>query len=96
MRSRYSAYALGLSDYIIRTTHRENSDFTDDVHDWKASIDVFTQTTSFTGLKIIEFIEGESLAYVTFEALLNHQPFKEKSRFLKVVGKWLYVDGAFS
>lgn len=96
MRSRYSAYALGLSDYIIRTTHRDNPDFTDDVHNWKASIDTFTQTTSFTGLKIIEFIEGESLAYVTFEALLNRHPFKEKSRFLKVDGTWLYVDGEFS
>jgi len=96
MRSRYSAYALGLSDYIIRTTHCENPDFTDNIRDWKTSIYEFTQSTRFTELKIIEFIDGENLAYVTFEALLSGHPFKEKSRFIKTEAKWLYVNGAFS
>ncbi|MDP3266531.1 MAG: YchJ family metal-binding protein [Sulfuricurvum sp.] len=95
MRSRYCAYALGLSDYIMRTTHSENPDFTDDTRVWKSSIDAFIQNTAFSGLKIMEFIDGENLAYVTFEALLNHQTFKEKSRFLKVNGKWLYESGEF-
>lgn len=79
----------------MRTTHSENPDFTDDTRVWKSSIDAFIQNTAFSGLKIMEFIDGENLAYVTFEALLNHQTFKEKSRFLKVNGKWLYESGEF-
>ncbi len=79
----------------MRTTHSENPDFTDDTRAWRSSIDAFVQNTVFSGLKIMEFIDGESLAYVTFEALLNHQPFTEKSRFLKINGKWLYESGEF-
>ncbi|MDP1785176.1 MAG: YchJ family metal-binding protein [Sulfuricurvum sp.] len=95
MRSRYCAYVLGLSDYIIGTTHCNNPDFTDDLVLWRTSIHTFAQTTEFTGLKIIEFLDGESVAYVTFEALLNNTPFTEKSRFLNVEGRWLYERGEF-
>ena len=35
MKSRYSAYAIGNSDYIIKTTHPENIDYTLDINSWK-------------------------------------------------------------
>ncbi|HEX5624175.1 MAG TPA: YchJ family metal-binding protein [Sulfuricurvum sp.] len=95
MRSRYCAYALGLSDYIIQTTHCNHPDFTDDLVSWRASIDAFSQTTDFTELKIMEFIDGDDVAYVTFKAVLNGHPFEEKSRFFKVGEKWLYESGEF-
>lgn len=96
MRSRYCAYALGLGSYIIQTTHADNPDFTSDTACWKESIDAFSNSTGFDGLRIVEFIDGESEAFVTFEALLDGSPFLEKSRFLKVNGKWLYERGIFS
>lgn len=95
MRSRYSAFALGNSKYIIATTHQNNPDYTTDSIAWKASIDQFCQQTKFEGLKIVEFIDGELESFVTFEATLSGSLLIEKSKFLKVDGKWLYVDGVY-
>jgi SEC-C motif-containing protein len=95
MRSRYSAYALGLADHIIRTTHHDNSDFTDALERWREDILTFCEKTDFKGLKIIEFLDGKDESYVTFEASLSSGMLKEKSRFLKENGIWLYVDGIF-
>lgn len=95
MRSRYSAFALGLADYIMATTHPHNPDFTADTESWRQSILSFSTGTRFLGLKIHEFINGEEEAFVTFEAVLDGGILKEKSRFLKVNGKWLYESGEF-
>ena len=96
MKSRYSAYATGNADYIIKTTHPENPDFTTERTSWKKDIDIFSKHTEFGGLKIIEFIDGEEEAYVTFEASLSSGLLTEKSRFLKSDERWLYVDGLIS
>ena len=96
MRSRYSAYALHLADYIIHTTHPDNVDFTDDTLVWKDFILEFCHSTRFMGLKIFEFTEEKEEAFVTFEAKLSEGIMREKSRFLKVEGKWLYERGEFN
>ncbi len=95
MKSRYCAYALGNADYIIKTTHPNNNDYTEERKSWEASILEFSKHTDFLGLKIIEFIDGKTEAYVTFSASLSSGELKEKSRFLKEHGRWLYVDGEF-
>lgn len=95
MRSRYSAYAFGLTDYIMKTTHPDNPDFTENHTQWTEEILHFCNVTDFLGLKIIEVSEGTEKAYVTFEASLSSGILKEKSRFLKENGKWYYVDGIF-
>ncbi len=95
MCSRYSAYALHLADYIIHTTHSNNPDFTTDTLVWKENILKFCTTTSFLGLKILDFTETISEAFVTFDATLSHGHLHEKSRFLKVDGKWFYESGEF-
>ena len=95
MKSRYSAYATGESAYIIKTTHPINSDYTEDTKSWKSSIDLFSEQTLFQGLEILEYIDGEKEAFVTFRALLSDKALIEKSRFLKVDGRWLYADGEF-
>lgn len=91
MRSRYTAYALGNADYIIETTHSSET-----LSDY-AEILAFSQMTSFDSLKIIEFIDGEKEAYVTFHAGLTQQgedvSFTERSRFVKENNKWIYIDG---
>ncbi len=95
MRSRYSAYSLHLADYILKTTHSNNPDYTDETAIWKQSILEFCHNTQFLGLKIGEFIDAEMVAYVTFDAILDSGSLKEKSRFLKEDGRWLYEGGSF-
>ena len=93
MKSRYSAYAVGNASYIVNTTHKNNSDFTNDVKSWKESIFHFTTSTEFLGLKILDFLDGEEEAFVTFKASLSSGDMVEKSRFLKVESMWLYESG---
>ncbi len=95
MKSRYSAYAADLPDYIIKTIHPKNPDFTTDTKTWRENIRLFTQQTEFLNLEIIDFTQTEEEAYVTFIATLSSGKLQEKSHFLKVSGKWLYVDGEF-
>jgi SEC-C motif-containing protein len=95
MRSRYSAYALGLAEYIMATTHPNNPDCTEDTKMWRQSILSFSESTRFLRLTINEFIDGEGEAFVTFEAILDGGILKEKSRFIKEGGKWLYESGEF-
>ncbi len=95
MKSRYSAYAAGEVHYIIKTTHPDNSDYTEDTKQWKEDIALFCKNTDFLKLTVLQFIDGKEEAYVTFSAMLSSGELKEKSRFLKKNGKWLYVDGEF-
>ena len=90
MKSRYSAYAVGNSDYIVKTTHSNNADFIENTKEWKKSIDDFSAHTDFLALEILEFIEGEEEAFVTFKAKLSSGEMLEKSRFLKLGNAWLY------
>ena len=100
MRSRYSAFALGLADYIMDTTHPDNHFYTEDREAWRKSIDQFSKKTRFENLEIIDFVDGDEEAFVTFKAHLiqggRDASFQEKSRFLKVKGKWFYHSGKIS
>jgi SEC-C motif-containing protein len=96
MKSRYTAYAVGDASYIIKTTHPNNSDYSDDIKSWKSSIELFSKETEFLALEIVEFIDGEEEAFVTFKAKLSSGDMVEKSRFLKVDNRWLYENGEFS
>ena len=93
MKSRYSAYACNQASYIIKTTHPNNSDYTTETKCWKESIEAFSKTTEFLSLEILEFIDGEGEAFVTFKAKLSSGDMIEKSRFLKVNNFWLYKSG---
>jgi SEC-C motif-containing protein len=90
MKSRYCAYVIGDGDYIIKTTHSHNPDFSSNIKEWKASIDAFSEHTVFLGLKILEVIEGKEVSFVTFKALLSSGEMVEKSRFLKEGSCWFY------
>jgi SEC-C motif-containing protein len=99
MRSRYSAYALGLVDYILRTTHPQNHDAAKPLEQRKKEMEQFCRTTIFKGLKILEAQEGETRSSVTFTAFLSQAgkdfSFTEKSTFEKVLGNWLYLSGEY-
>jgi len=81
MRSRYSAYALGLADYVFRTWHPRTRP--DDV--------TLTGSPKWTRLEIL----GATGDTVEFRA--HHADpdgvLHELSRFEQRAERWLYVDG---
>jgi SEC-C motif-containing protein len=93
MRSRYSAYAVGESRYIIATTHLDNPDYREPDKAWREEIDLFCRETEFLELEILAATEGEAEATVTFKAKLSSGEMIEKSRFLKEEGRWFYESG---
>lgn len=99
MRSRYSAYAMGLADYIIDTTHPDNSQYLQDHKLWKKQIKEFCDHTTFLGLEILEEVDNDKVSFVTFKAQLQQNGkdagFTERSRFEKAGGRWLYHSGEF-
>lgn len=99
MRARYSAYALGKIDFIIRTTHPLNAQVQSNKKIWRETLKQRCRHTQFNGLEIVETKDGKTPdeGYVTFRAFLsvNQTPYiqHEQSYFLRVKGNWLYRDG---
>lgn len=100
MKSRYTAYVVGDAKYIMKTTHPQNIEYTKDTQTWTSSIKEFSSNSEFVGLSILDFIEGDDVSFVTFNALIKQNgqdsSFIEKSRFEKVDGMWLYHSGEIS
>ena len=92
MKSRYSAYALNQAKYILKTNCTDE--------DSLESIQEFSKNRIFQNLEILEFIDGEKEAFVTFRVKLltngKNNSFTEKSRFIKENDIWFYVDGEVS
>lgn len=97
MRSRYAAYAMGLAEYVMETTHPQSDCYQSNKTLWKEQILAFSNHTSFDFLEIIEFVENENEATVTFYAHLTHNhrdsSFREKSYFKKLGHQWKYFLG---
>lgn len=97
MRSRYSAYAMGLADYIIATTHISSPYWQANTSKWKKEVKKFSQEISFDGLEVLDFQEQDDQAIVIFIAYLKQRghdaSFTERSQFKKVKGRWLYFSG---
>ena len=96
MRSRYSAYALGMVDYIIDTTHPDSPHAQPDRAAWRADIQRFCEQTDFERLEVTAHDAGDGQqASVTFTAHLRQggrsTPMTEQSLFAKVGGRWRYV-----
>lgn len=94
MRSRYSAYAQGLIDYIAATmSHKALNGFDKD------SSKKWADNVIWLGLKVINtFDESREHGFVEFSAKFaqkNHklQEIHELSEFIKIDGKWFYIDG---
>ena len=94
MRSRYAAYALGLTRYIMETTDPDGPLHEADRDRWAASIDAFCAATQFDGLTIHAHTEESTEGAVDFSAHLSvgeeDRSFREHSRFTKRGGRWLY------
>jgi SEC-C motif-containing protein len=95
MRSRYTAYVRGAIDYLV-ATHDPRTRGTVDV----AAIAAWSRDTIWRGLEIVATERGgtgDETGSVEFIAsgTTRGAPFRqhERSRFRRVDGAWLYVDG---
>ena len=96
MRSRYTAYATGAVEYILRTTHPSVRKFHDVRH-----IEQWASESQWQKLEIIATGKGaasDKQGTVEFKAYYldaDDQPqiHHENSNFRKELGKWFFVDG---
>lgn len=95
MRSRYTAYVRGEIDYLVET-HDPATRGTID----REAIATWSRETEWLGLEIVATEYGgatDARGVVEFVARgkTNGTPFaqRERSRFRKVDGRWVYVDG---
>lgn len=96
MRSRYAAYASGLVDYILDTT-APGPQFVEDRDIWRDQVRSFCRHTVFLRLQVTEHVEEADRAFVTFYATLEQAgrdvSIGERSRFVRVDGRWCYHSG---
>jgi SEC-C motif-containing protein len=89
MRSRYSAFVLGLSDYLLKTWHP---------HTRPAELDPSPPGLRWIGLEVRSHVQlDERHATVEFVARSKlagrATRLHEISRFERLNGRWMYVDG---
>ena len=91
MRSRYTAFALVLTNYLVETTHsstQKDNDFSD-IEDWAKS-------NKWLKLEIV-FAKDNKVRFRAFYQDKNNEIYEhdELSTFAQENGKWVYVDGEF-
>ncbi|OIJ66319.1 preprotein translocase [Streptomyces mangrovisoli] len=88
MRSRYSAFVKRDAGYLLRTWHPRT-------RPERLELDAGTR---WTGLAILAAEAGSAFhdaGTVTFRASWRGGSLHERSRFERVGGAWVYVDGDF-
>jgi SEC-C motif domain protein len=91
MRSRYSAYVIGARDYLLATWHPTTR---------PVSLDL-DQHTTWLGLQVKAHTQQDA-DHATVEFVARYRVadkghrLHEISRFERVNGRWLYVDGSFA
>lgn len=97
MRSRYVAYAVGDVGHVMRTTHPEGPHWEPDARAWAEELRRYCAAVRFEGLTVRSATTDGDTGAVTFFARLTANgrdlSFGEASRFARVDGKWLYLDG---
>ena len=90
MRSRYSAYVLGLEDYLLTTWHPNTR---------PQYLKLANDRTQWLGLEVKRFEPNDDSAIVEFIASYKANGKAEKlheiSQFRRIAGRWYYVDGSF-
>ncbi len=92
MKSRYSAYALGNGRYLVDTAVPENR-YEADVE----LIEEHAKQTQWLSLQIVDASEENDSGMVEFKAFYDEngtvKMLHERSRFVKLDGRWFYADG---
>lgn len=86
MRSRYSAYALGLIDYLLATWYPETAPGELELSPikWVTLEVLHAEETGVAG--VVEFV-------ARYKVNGKAQRMHEISRFVKQQGRWFYIDG---
>ena len=94
MRSRYSAYVLGLVDYLLDTTLPAQKNRLD-----RESISQWSAQSTWLGLEVesAELLGGKpEHAFVTFTArwhdAAGEHSHRERSAFVQHEGRWYFID----
>jgi SEC-C motif-containing protein len=86
MRSRYSAYVLGLVDYLLATWHPSTT-----------PRELELQPVKWLGLEVRQVQAAGDAGVVEFVARCREdgraQRLHETSRFVRQSGRWYYIDG---
>ena len=87
MRSRYSAYVLGLIEYLLATWHPS-----------AAPGELELSPVKWLGLEVLHARSAGDAGVVEFVARLRDgsgraQRMHETSRFVREGGRWYYIDG---
>jgi SEC-C motif domain protein len=95
MRSRYSAFSLGLVNYLMQTMHREHPQVQKNTKRWKIDLVMYCKQTAFLGLEILETQTlSATEATVTFRAQMRREGktffLLECSRFVRLGARWVY------
>ncbi|CAL2062476.1 MULTISPECIES: YchJ family protein [Streptomyces] len=88
MRSRYCAFVKGDTGFLLRTWHPRTR---------PERLDLDPRMR-WTGLEILDGTDGSAFhatGTVTFRASYRGGSLHERSRFERVDGAWVYVDGDF-
>jgi len=97
MRSRYSAYALGMVEHILRTTDPTGPHFEADTAHWRTEVRTFCAAASFDGLELLQVEARGDQGIVDFRANISSEDgaavMAERSLFRRVDGHWLYHSG---
>lgn len=91
MRSRYCGYVLQRADYLLTSWHP----------DTRPPTLVFETGLKWLGLKIQASEQQGDLAFVSFQARFRigggkAERLQERSRFVRLEQRWLYLDGEIS
>ena len=87
MRSRYTAYVRGADDYVASTWAEETR---------PADLAVGASGEPFTQLEVLDTERGgpfDATGVVEFAAHYPGGVMRERSRFERRAGQWVYVDG---
>jgi SEC-C motif domain protein len=85
MRSRYTAYVVGDDAYVVRTWHPTTR-----------PLDAGTEVVAWLGMDVLDVERGGLLdaeGEVEFVARYRGGSLHERSRFVRVDGRWSYLDG---
>lgn len=86
MRSRYTAHVLGDVTYVMRTWHPST----------RPAIADDDESTTWLGLEVLDVVKGGMLdaeGEVEFVARHDAGTLHERSRFVRMDGRWSYLDG---
>ena len=88
MRSRYSAYVLGMIEFLMKSHHSSTRPLKE-----KEEILKWAKSVKWLGLDVLETNTNQVTFKAHFLEGLKKQVIHEKSNFEKENGYWTYVDG---